>query len=176
MAGREEVGYEASDADLFVDRPWVVVPGALAGESDIERVTELAVAVPATSCEWTRRSTIAAVAAISHLPLIDSAALVEALRSGRRRQVARGGTRRVAGRRRSGCRRLARHVPSRPRRSSDGRRHRRDECDRTGGSVARPSRRLDAWQAELDVPMAPRREGRDGAVGRPRYVLKSRRK
>ena len=46
MAGRENVGYEASDAELFVDRPWVLVPGALAGQNDIERVTELADGMP----------------------------------------------------------------------------------------------------------------------------------
>ena len=27
MAGRETTGYETADPDLFVDRPWVVVPG-----------------------------------------------------------------------------------------------------------------------------------------------------
>ena len=80
MAGRETAGYEASDADLFVDRPWVVVPGALAGQNDIERVTELADGVPgASSSRWTRRAHDRAVAAISHLPLIVAAALVEAV-------------------------------------------------------------------------------------------------
>ena len=129
MAGREDVGYEASDADLFVDRPWVVVPGALAGESDIERVTELAVACRANVVRMDAAVHDRAVAAISHLPLDR----VRRARRGRRhqarrRQVARGGTRRVAGRRRSGRRRLARHVPPRPRRPGDGRRDRRDEC------------------------------------------------
>src|SRR6185503_2397529 len=75
----EEVGYEASDADLFVDRPWVVVPGSLAGESDIERVTELAVACRANVVRMDAAVHDRAVAAISHLPLIVSAALVEAV-------------------------------------------------------------------------------------------------
>src|SRR6478752_3549255 len=79
MAGQESVGYEASDADLFVDRPWVVVPGALAGESDIERVTELAVACRANVVRMDAAVHDRAVAAISHLPLILSAALVEAV-------------------------------------------------------------------------------------------------
>ena len=83
MAGREEVGYEASDADLFVDRPWVVVPGALAGQSDIERVTELAVACRANVVRMDAAVHDRAVAAISHLPLL----VVGRARRGRRDQA-----------------------------------------------------------------------------------------
>ena len=42
MAGLETAGYGAADADLFADRPWIVVPGALAGPSDVARVVDLA--------------------------------------------------------------------------------------------------------------------------------------
>jgi prephenate dehydrogenase len=79
MAGREEAGYEASDPGLFVDRPWIVVPGALAGPNDIERVTELAEACRAVVVQMTARAHDKAVAGISHLPLIVAAALVEAV-------------------------------------------------------------------------------------------------
>jgi predicted NUDIX family phosphoesterase len=37
MAGRETAGYGAADPELFVDRPWIVVPGALAGANDVQR-------------------------------------------------------------------------------------------------------------------------------------------
>ena len=40
MAGRETTGYEASTRDLFVDRPWVVVPTA--DEAAVARVEGLA--------------------------------------------------------------------------------------------------------------------------------------
>src|SRR4249920_537836 len=42
MAGRETAGYAASTADLFVDRPWALVPGAIARPGDVERVVALA--------------------------------------------------------------------------------------------------------------------------------------
>lgn len=82
MAGREAAGYDASDADLFVDRPWVVVPGALAGPSDIERVADLARACSARVVSMDAAAHDRAVAGISHLPLVVAAALVEAVAAG----------------------------------------------------------------------------------------------
>ena len=79
MAGLESAGYGAADADLFVDRPWVVVPGALAGPSDIARVIDLAKACRARVVEMDAVVHDRAVAAISHLPLVLAAALVEAV-------------------------------------------------------------------------------------------------
>lgn len=79
MAGREVSGYEASAADLFDGRPWVVVPGAHARPGDRERIEALGTACGARPIEMTATGHDAAVAAISHLPLIMSAALVEAV-------------------------------------------------------------------------------------------------
>ena len=82
MAGRETAGYETSVADLFVGRPWVIVPGAVATPDDVERVAAVGracggriVTMDAEVHDW-------AVAGISHLPLIMAAALVEAVAGG----------------------------------------------------------------------------------------------
>jgi prephenate dehydrogenase len=79
MAGREIAGYEASDPDLFRDRPWVVVAPAAADGEATEMVRWLATACGARPLELDAATHDSAVAAISHLPLIASAALVEAV-------------------------------------------------------------------------------------------------
>ena len=70
MAGRETTGVEAATPDLFVDRPWVVVPGAHAGPGDVATVEALAVATGARPIRLTADEHDEAVAAISHLPLV----------------------------------------------------------------------------------------------------------
>lgn len=75
MAGREQAGFEASLADLFRDRPWVVVPGRHARPADVARVEWLARACGARPLRLTGDEHDAAVAAISHVPLVLSAAL-----------------------------------------------------------------------------------------------------
>ena len=79
MAGLETAGYDASRADLFVDRPWVVVPAATAGPTDVERVAQLARACSARVLELDAVTHDHAVAGISHLPLVAAAALVDAV-------------------------------------------------------------------------------------------------
>ncbi len=79
MAGREASGYAAGSADLFDDRPWVVVPAERSAAEDVERVRDLARACGARPVEMGAADHDAAVAAISHLPLIVAAALVEAV-------------------------------------------------------------------------------------------------
>lgn len=79
MAGRETTGASSAVADLFVDRPWVIVPGAAARSIDIERVEALAGAVGARPVRLDADAHDRAVAAISHLPLVVAAALVEAV-------------------------------------------------------------------------------------------------
>ncbi|MFP5341501.1 MAG: prephenate dehydrogenase [Candidatus Limnocylindria bacterium] len=74
MAGLERSGYEASTGDLFVQRPWIIVPSA-APERDA-RVRELAVACGARPLAMTAAAHDRAVAAISHLPLVAAASLV----------------------------------------------------------------------------------------------------
>ena len=80
MAGRETTGLAAGTADLFVDRPWVVVPAAR-GASHVGRVEALARATGARPVVMTAIDHDLAVAAISHLPLIAAAALVESVAS-----------------------------------------------------------------------------------------------
>ena len=79
MAGRETSGFEAAAADLFLDRPWVVVPAASASAIDVSRVEWLATTVGARPLRMTAADHDRAVAAISHLPLVVAAALVEAV-------------------------------------------------------------------------------------------------
>jgi prephenate dehydrogenase len=74
MAGREATGYGAADVDLFVDRPWVVCEGP-----DAAMVEHLARDAGARPVRMTAAEHDDAVAAISHLPLVLSVALVEAV-------------------------------------------------------------------------------------------------
>jgi prephenate dehydrogenase len=79
MAGREVTGIEGASADLFVGRPWVVTPTAGTAEEDVQRVEWLARASGASPVRLSPPAHDAAVAAISHLPLVMAAALVEAV-------------------------------------------------------------------------------------------------
>jgi prephenate dehydrogenase len=79
MAGLEASGYPASRPDLFVDRPWVIVPGGSATPADVDRVTGLADACGARAVRLDARVHDRAVAGISHLPMLVAAALVEAV-------------------------------------------------------------------------------------------------
>jgi prephenate dehydrogenase len=79
MAGLEAAGYRAGRADLFRDRPWAVVPGRLAGAADIDRVEALVEACGARPIRIDADTHDRAVAGVSHLPLLLSAALVEAV-------------------------------------------------------------------------------------------------
>ena len=79
MAGLDTSGYAASRADLFVGRPWVLVPGGVAGPGDVARVGSLVAACGARVIELDAVEHDRAVAGISHLPLVLAAALVEAV-------------------------------------------------------------------------------------------------
>jgi prephenate dehydrogenase len=79
MAGRETSGFGAATEDLFSGRPWVIVPGAAASALDLDRATWLATVVGADPIRMTAADHDRAVAAISHLPLVVAAALVEAV-------------------------------------------------------------------------------------------------
>jgi prephenate dehydrogenase len=80
MAGRESSGYAAAAADLFVDRPWVVVPGA--DPAAVERVEALATATGARPRRMSAIDHDEVTAAVSHLPLFVAAAFVEAVAGG----------------------------------------------------------------------------------------------
>lgn len=77
MAGLETTGYANARPDLFVGRPWVLCPGALSRPVDLERVEQLVVACRAEAHWLGPAEHDRAVAAVSHLPLIVAAALVE---------------------------------------------------------------------------------------------------
>ena len=79
MAGRETSGFGASSIDLVRDRPWIVVPPPAGDEAAVARVEELARACGARPLRMTAIEHDEAVAAISHLPLVVAAALVEAV-------------------------------------------------------------------------------------------------
>ena len=79
MAGREHSGYEAATAELFRDRPWVIVPPNPPDPAALGLVRWLAITCGAHPVELAAPEHDAAVAAVSHLPLIASAALVEAV-------------------------------------------------------------------------------------------------
>ena len=78
MAGRETTGFRAADATLFRDRPWVLVPGRT-DDAAVSRVEALARACGANTFRLDARSHDSYVAAVSHMPLVVSAALVEAV-------------------------------------------------------------------------------------------------
>jgi prephenate dehydrogenase len=79
MAGTEGIGFGASRADLFRGRPWVVVPGATSPADGVERVEALARTCGADPLRLDAATHDRAVAAISHVPLVVAAALVEAV-------------------------------------------------------------------------------------------------
>ncbi len=81
MAGRETSGVASATADLFLDRPWVIVTGDDPQAAHVERVEALAIATGARPVPMEAIEHDLAVAAISHLPLIAAAALVEAVTS-----------------------------------------------------------------------------------------------
>ena len=79
MAGRETTGYAAATPDLFAGRPWVVVPTDPGDRAAIVAVETLAVAAGARPLRIDAAEHDAAVAAVSHLPLVVAAALAEAV-------------------------------------------------------------------------------------------------
>lgn len=79
MAGREASGYEAADSDLFRGRPWVIVAAEPSDAAADDRVAGLAAACGARPVRMSALDHDSAVAAVSHVPLVVSAALVEAM-------------------------------------------------------------------------------------------------
>ena len=77
MAGRETSGFETADSALFRDRPWIVTPAS--GGGDPARVEALARACGARPVAMDAALHDRLVAAISHVPLLTSVLLVEAM-------------------------------------------------------------------------------------------------
>ena len=92
MAGTSESGVEAALADLFVGRPYVVTPTAQSDSEAIACVEALAVALRADLLRCDPWAHDRSVAAISHLPVLVSAALLRTCETepdAERRQLAR---------------------------------------------------------------------------------------
>ncbi len=77
MAGRDTSGFGAATATLCIGRPWVIVPGDRADGDAIARVEGMARATGALPVRMEAAAHDAAVALVSHLPLLAAAALVE---------------------------------------------------------------------------------------------------
>ncbi len=84
MAGTARAGVEAGQPGLFRGRPWVATPDQRTDPEALEQVRQLAELVAArwTTCEAAAHDR--AVALISHLPVLVSAALLEAADRGAR--------------------------------------------------------------------------------------------
>ena len=82
MAGTAEAGVEAGLAGLFAGRPWVATPSSSTDPAALALVQELAAVVQAQwlCCEAATHDR--AVALISHMPVLVSAALLEAAEQG----------------------------------------------------------------------------------------------
>jgi prephenate dehydrogenase len=79
MSGREKRGFGAARPDLFEGRTWAVLASPGARPLDVERVHALATACGAIPLDVDVETHDAAVAAISHLPLVAAVALAEAV-------------------------------------------------------------------------------------------------
>ncbi len=77
MAGRETSGFGSADGSLFVGRPWVITDAVRGG--DPAAVRGLALACGALPVELDAERHDRLVAAISHVPLLASVALAEAV-------------------------------------------------------------------------------------------------
>jgi prephenate dehydrogenase len=80
MAGRERSGAAAADADLFVGRPWVVVPGPHAAPAAVLAVRALAADVGASPVTLGAQEHDDAVALVSHLPQLAASLVAARLR------------------------------------------------------------------------------------------------
>ena len=77
MAGLETSGFDAADAGLFRGRPWVVTQAVNGGDPALVRQLAEACGARPVALDAARHDAL--VAAISHLPLLVSVALVEAV-------------------------------------------------------------------------------------------------
>jgi len=80
MAGRERSGAAAADADLFVGRPWVVVPGPGSLPDAVLAVRSLAADVGATAVTLGAQEHDDAVALVSHVPQLAASFVAARLR------------------------------------------------------------------------------------------------
>lgn len=79
MAGRERGGAISGRADLFIGRPWVVVPHAGTKASATDAITDLSLDVGSVPVTMTAAEHDRAVAAVSHVPQVVSSLLAARL-------------------------------------------------------------------------------------------------
>jgi arogenate dehydrogenase (NADP+) len=82
MAGTARAGVEAGERGLFQGRPWVTTPTAGTDPAAVEAVRQLAEAVGSRWLSCAAEAHDRAVALISHLPAVVSAALLAAAEAG----------------------------------------------------------------------------------------------
>ncbi|MFN9658810.1 MAG: prephenate/arogenate dehydrogenase [Cyanobacteriota bacterium] len=82
MAGTARAGVEAGERGLFQGRPWVTTPTAGTEVAALEAVRQLAEAVGSQALSCSAEAHDRAVALISHLPVVVSAALISAAEAG----------------------------------------------------------------------------------------------
>ena len=79
MAGTAQAGVEAGVLDLFRGRPWIATPDATTDPSALAQVRDLAVSVGGHWLTASASQHDQAVALISHMPVLVSAALLRAV-------------------------------------------------------------------------------------------------
>ena len=79
MAGREVSGSAGAKANLFVDRPWVIIRNSMTDDSAFELVVELAMVLGAVPIQRTSDEHDKAVALISHTPQVVASVLASQL-------------------------------------------------------------------------------------------------
>jgi arogenate dehydrogenase (NADP+) len=92
MAGTARSGVEAGELGLFRGRPWVATPSGATDPAALEAVKELAGAVGARWLTCDAADHDRAVALISHLPVLVSAALLQSADRGSRQPLEAGAT------------------------------------------------------------------------------------
>jgi arogenate dehydrogenase (NADP+) len=90
MAGTARSGVEAGEPGLFRGRPWVATPSEATDPAALEAVRQLAGAVGARWLTCAAAEHDQAVALISHLPVLVSAALLQAADRGSQEPVGNG--------------------------------------------------------------------------------------
>ena len=91
MAGRERGGAIAGRADLFIGRPWVVVPNPDSSQAAIDLITDLALAVGSVPVNMEAIEHDHAVAAVSHVPQVVSSLLAARLISTSAQEISLAG-------------------------------------------------------------------------------------
>lgn len=165
MAGREASGYEAAVPGLFVDRPWVICVPEGTPAATADPVRWLAARCGARAVDMSAADHDAATAAVSHLPLVAAAALVEAVHGGggeswlMARSLAASGwasaTRLALGDPRMGAGILATNSPD------------------VAAGVRALRAALDAWLAELERPGGPDADVLEVRLAAARSILES---